>query len=170
MLFPQVLTSLEPLDYLFVAFLPGITEVNHTTIFHYMIVCRIFAQCNTQSLCVFSRNSSFVVHCNHFLETTGRVYWLWLVSLVFYIWAAAESIPLQSGNISTVISETDHEFGGYSVQSGVICYFQGNICRVGLWLCNNLVKQHHCPNGFSWTEQPCWRNAVEVQQPSKSLK
>lgn len=98
----QVLTSLEPLDYLVVAFLPGISEVRE--------LCKLplqfwfpylFLHTANSGNAVWdfglSRNSSSVVHCYHFLEWIGGVSWQSQPYLVLYTWAVVESTPLLSG-------------------------------------------------------------------------
>ncbi|KAK9191744.1 hypothetical protein WN943_020359 [Citrus x changshan-huyou] len=98
----QVLTSLEPLDYLVVAFLPGISEVRE--------LCKLplqfwfpylFLHSANSGNAVWdfglSRNSSSVVHCYHFLEWIGGVSWQSQPYLVLYTWAVVESTPLLSG-------------------------------------------------------------------------
>lgn len=90
----QVLTSLEPADYMFVAFLPGISEVHKRKLLYLFIP--LFHRCTYRLFC---RNFSSEVLYYQFLALTGQVFLELLPYLERCTWEVVESILLPSGTI-----------------------------------------------------------------------
>lgn len=140
----QVLSSLEPLDYVVVAFLPGVSEVHRETWFPSNIVCTLHYKDRPILHCSMNvRNYFSGVHCCHSLDSTGRVPWGLLRFSVFYTWAVAGSIPLSSGNS---FSRLDN-FANYRVLR-ILSLFSFAICTVyALWLMLIVISGLYCLQG-----------------------
>lgn len=92
---------LQPLDYLVVAFLPGISEASkkymYINVYIFTTGFLLLGKLKTDIALLLRRNFFFGVRCCRFLDSIGRVSWWLLPFLVFYTSEVAGTTPLLSG-------------------------------------------------------------------------
>ncbi|KAA8533250.1 hypothetical protein F0562_033217 [Nyssa sinensis] len=142
----QVLTSLQPLDYVIVAFLPGFSEVSidlFICLFHFVFVSSVLPS----PVFFVKIDIIFLNGCENCIGTPFS----WCIATI--VWNQFEKC------LGSCCSFWCFALGKWPKL--FLCNL-GNICRVCLWLCNNCILKRVCANGFTRSKQSGWRNYMEL--------